>query len=65
MLHIAAALEGFRDKFIYEIGFVRSGNNVADSLAKYMNQEKLCNVISPGHLEVETEQWIVRSEDGT
>eukprot|EP00171_Calliarthron_tuberculosum_P023641 IDg23641t1 len=36
MLDIAAAREGFRDKVISDIGFVRSSSNLADGLTKKM-----------------------------
>eukprot|EP00171_Calliarthron_tuberculosum_P022145 IDg22145t1 len=38
MLEIAAAREGFRDRTINDIGFVRSKHNIADGLTKPMSQ---------------------------
>ena len=60
MLDIAAAREGFRDKVISDIGFVRSSKNVADGLTKPMSQAVLHRVITTGTLAIATEQWIVR-----
>ena len=62
MLDIAASREGFRDKVISDIGFVRSSRNLADGLTKPMNQAMLREVLANGHLNVEPEQWIVRGE---
>ena len=61
MLGIAAAREGFRDKVISDIGFIRSSDNVADGLTKAMSQAALCDVLSTGELNVRAEQWIVRN----
>lgn len=41
MLDIAAAREGFCDKTISDIGFVRSNHNIADGLTKSMSQASL------------------------
>lgn len=41
MIDIAAALEGLKDKFISNIGFVRSYHNLADGLTKEMSQASL------------------------
>ncbi len=60
MLDIAAAREGFRDKVISDIGFVRSSHNLADGLTKSMSQAALQRVVSNGSLRVEPEQWIIR-----
>ena len=60
MLDIAAAREGFRDKVISDIGFVRSSKNLADGLTKPMNQSRLKEVLETGYLEVSPEQWIIR-----
>lgn len=60
MLDIAAAREGFRDKVISDIGFVRSSHNIADGLTKSMSQAALQNAVSSGELNVVPEQWIVR-----
>ena len=43
MLDIAAAREGFRDKLISDIEFVRSNANIADGLTKPMSQAALCS----------------------
>ena len=60
MLDIAAAREGFRDRIISDIGFVRSSQNLADGLTKSMSQAKLREVLVSGNLQVVPEQWIVR-----
>lgn len=62
MLDIAAAREGFRDKIISGIGFIRSSTNVADGLTKRMAQASLRTVIATGQLHIYPEQWIVRKE---
>lgn len=61
ILDIAASREVFRDKFISDIGFVRSCNNFSDGLTKSMIQATLRKVVSFGQIEVKTDQWIVRS----
>eukprot|EP00171_Calliarthron_tuberculosum_P000537 IDg537t1 len=50
MLDIAAAREGFRNKTISDIGFVRSSSNIADGLTKAMSQAALQSVVS-SHLD--------------
>lgn len=60
MLDIAAAREGFRDKVISDIGFVRSSKNVADGLTKAMSQAMLQTVIVTRRLDIQPEQWIIR-----
>ena len=59
MLDIAAAREGFREKVISGIGFVRSSCNVADGLTRAMQQRSLQTVLMTGRLDVSQEQWIV------
>ena len=61
MLDIAAAREGFREKIISDIGFVRSSCNVADGLTKPMQQRSLQAVLMTGRLDVNPEQWIIRN----
>ena len=61
MLDIAAAREGFREKLISDIGFVRSSFNVADGLTKPMQQRSLQAVLMTGRLDVNPEQWIIRN----
>ena len=61
MLEIAAAREGFRDKVISDIGFVRSSLNTADGLTKAMQQGFLQKVPMTGRLDVMPEQWIIRN----
>lgn len=65
MLDIAAAREGFRDRLISDIVFVRSDKNIADGLTKVMSQAMLRNFIVTGELNVIPDQWIVRSEEVT
>lgn len=60
MLDIATAREGFREKLISGIGFVRGNANLADRLTKAMIQAVLRNVFMSGYLEVQPKQWIVR-----
>lgn len=61
MLDIAAAREGFADKTISDIGFVRSSENLADGLTKSMSQGALRDVVATGTFEVHPEQWIIRN----
>ena len=60
MIEIASAREGFRDRVISDIGFVRSQHNLADALTKPMSQANLISTISSGELEVSPDQWIIR-----
>lgn len=46
MLDIAVSRGGFRDKEISDIGFVRSGSNLADDLTKAMSQAALREALS-------------------
>ena len=61
MLDIAAAREGFRDRIISDIGFVRSKANLADGLTKPMQQAALQTVLATGQLHISVEQWIIRT----
>ena len=56
MLDIAAAREGFRDKVISDIGFVRSSLNIANGLTKAMQQRSLQQVLMTGWLDLKPEQ---------
>ncbi len=60
MIDISAAREGFKDKVISNIGFVRSQNNIADALTKDMKQKALRDALASGKLEINCEQWIIR-----
>ena len=60
MLDIAAAREGFRDRVISDIGFVRSSHNLADGLTKPMQQASLQKVLKSGTIDIDVEQWIIR-----
>ena len=62
MLDIAVAREGFRNKFISDIGFIRSSKNIADGLTKSMSQAALQAAVSTGILAIHSEQWIIRSQ---
>ncbi len=61
MLDIGAAREGFGDKVISDIGFIRSSNNIADGLTKSMSQAALQAAVSTGMLAIHPEQWIIRN----
>lgn len=60
MLDIAAAREGFRDKTISDIGFVRSSYIIADGLTKAMSRSALQKVFVRGRLTLSPEKWIIR-----
>lgn len=55
MIDIAAEREAFKHQEISGIGFVWSGNNVSDRLAKSMKQLKLRNKLY-GTLSIQSEQ---------
>ena len=59
MLDIAAAREGFKDKTISDVRFVRSSKNIADGLTKHMSQAVFRQVIDSSRLDIQPEQWIV------
>ena len=59
MLDIAAAREGFRDKVVTDIGFIRSHKNIADGLTKSMSQAAPQAAESTGMLAIHLEQWII------
>lgn len=61
MIDIASAREGFKNRDISDIGFVRSGHNIADGLTKSMNQSSLMLCLRSSKLNVNPEQWIMRS----
>ena len=59
MLEIAAAREGFRNKVISDIGFVRSKSNFADGLKKSMSKATLRDILKNGNLVIKFEEWII------
>lgn len=61
MLDIAAAREGFRNKVISDIDFVRNSSNIADELTKAMHHRSLRNVLPTGHLDMAPERRIIRN----
>lgn len=60
MLDVAAAREGFRDKILSDMGFVRTNHNIADSLMKSMLQSLLQKILTEVRLSIELERWIIR-----
>lgn len=52
MLDIAAARQGFRNRTVIYVGFVRSFDNFADGLTKRMQQKPSQTVI---------EEWFLRA----
>lgn len=61
MLDISAAREGFKDKNISDIGFVRSSQNIADGFTKSMSQASIRQVVATGYLNFTPEQWLIRN----
>lgn len=41
MIIIAAAREGYRDKMISDIGFIRNGESIADGLTKTISKQDI------------------------
>ena len=62
MLDIAAAREGFRDKVIFDIGFVRGSQKIANGLTKSMSQTALQCFVTSGLLYVQAKLWIVGNQ---
>lgn len=62
MLDNAAIREGFRDKLISDICFVRINANIADGLTILINQASLQIILSNGFIVVQPKQWIARTE---
>lgn len=60
MLNISAAREGFKEKGISDICFVRSSHNIADGFTKSMSQAAIQHVIKNGLLHIEPERWVIR-----
>lgn len=52
MLDIAAAREGFHDRVISDIGFVRNSHNLADGLTKRMSLAPLLSIFKSGELSL-------------
>lgn len=65
MLNISAAREGFRDKLISDVGFVKSSANIANGLTKPICQAVHRHVLTSTFLDVVPKQWSVRSEEVT
>lgn len=65
MLDVAATREGFQDRMISDKGFVRSKNSLTDGPIKEMSQSLLRTVVITGHLDIQPEQWIIRSDEVT
>lgn len=60
MLYIAAAHEGFKERVISDIGFVKSSQNIADGLTKSMQPAALRSVLETGPVEVRPQQRVIR-----
>lgn len=60
MIDIAAVREAFYDNVISDIALVRSKNDIADALTKYVNQVAICAVMHSGQISINCEQWIKR-----
>ena len=61
MLNIAAAREGFRDKVISDIVFIRSSKSITDGLTKSMSHAAPQPAPSTGILAIHTGQWTIRN----
>jgi len=62
MIDVASAREGFRDRDISDIGFVRSSQNIFDGLTKRMSRKALKQYMESGILTFQCEQWVVRTD---
>ena len=60
MLDIRAAREAYQAKDIPNIGFVRSGDNLADGLTKKNMRKALLELLKYGKHEVKCEKWMIR-----
>ena len=56
MLDVACAREGFKNRDINNIGFIRSENKLADGFTKHMSQAILLKTIQAGKLQVKVDQ---------
>ena len=60
-IDIAATREAFKSGVISDIGFNKSNKNIADGLTKSMSQAMLRKVMETGVLDIQADQWIIRS----
>lgn len=60
MLDVAAAREGYKRSDISNIGFVRSGKNIADAITKRMTTESLRSVFTKSEWSIRPDQWVIR-----
>lgn len=61
MLDISAASQALHGSAIYDIGLVRSNNNIDHGLTKNPSQTLFQKVVVTGSLSTIFEQWIVSS----
>ena len=62
MVNIHAARQAYESNEIWNIAFVWSAQNLADSFTKPRMQSSLLNLLKTGRHDVECEQWILRSK---
>ncbi len=60
IIDIAACREAYERHEIADIGFLRSGFNLADCMTKIMRPTQLMEVMQTAHLEHPVEQWVIR-----
>ena len=62
MLDIHAARHAYQSKEIFNIGCVKSADNIADGLTRAKKQAQLLSTLQEGKHDVKYEQWIIREK---
>lgn len=65
MPDITAARLVYHDGINSDIGLVRSNNELSDVFTKLMSQSALRDTVCNAHLNLNNDQWIVRSMSGS
>ena len=65
MLVVVTAREGFLDRLISDIRFIRSSCSIADGLTQLKIQASMRTVLSSGMREVRSCQWMIRDQPMT
>lgn len=63
MIDLQACREAYQEGEIDDVGWVKSGNNVADGLTKLGKAELVQKVMRTGTLSTVADQWVVRSRE--
>jgi hypothetical protein len=63
MIDITAVRNGYNDKELSDVGFVRTEYNTADAFTKIGYCEALETIVKTGICDLPIEQWVIRGNE--